>query len=84
MNRDLFNNAQVRDVSNASMAVITTIQDMQPHVQMAALAATFLLLSDHWKVAPQEAFAAVKNLMNHAEGRRPEFNAVAAYMEAEL
>ena len=84
MNRDLFASANLRDVAVASMALVDTIQDMQPHVAMASLTATFLLLADHWKMDQKDAFQLVSNLMNHADGRRAEYKAVAAYMENEL
>ena len=84
MNRDLFASANLRDVSVGSMALIDTIQDMQPHIAMGALTATFLMLCDFWKVDAKDAFRLTSNIMNHADGRRPEFRAVAAYMEGEL
>ena len=83
-NRDLFNNANLHQVCLGSMAIIDRIQSEPPHVQMASMAATFLMLCDHWKVKPQEAFTAVTNMMNHAEGRRVEFDAVASYIAEEL
>lgn len=85
MNRDLFNNANPRRVAQATMAVIDATQrGFQPHEQMHAMAASFLMLAEHWGVPAQDLFTATKNLMNDQEGKRPEFAAVQMYMENEL
>lgn len=85
MNRDLFNNANPRRVANATMAVIDALQvRFQPHEQMHAAAATFLLLAEHWGIPAQDLFTATKNLMNDQDGKRPEFAAAQQYMENEL
>lgn len=84
LDRDLFNNASVKVVAPAAMALIDTIQGCQPHTQVAAITSVFMLLCEHHKIPAHDAFAAVTNLMNHAEGRRPEFAAVRQYMEEEL
>lgn len=85
MNRDLFNNADARRVANCTMAVIDATQrGFHPHEQMHAMAAAFLLLAEHWGVPAQDLFTATKNLMHDVEGKRPEFAAVADYMENEL
>lgn len=85
MNRDLINNANPARVANATMAVIDATQrGFQPHEQMHAMAAAFLLLSEHWGLSPQDLFTATKNLMNDNLGKRPEFAAVQQYMREEL
>lgn len=85
MNRDLFNNADPRRVAQATMSVIDATQrGFQPHEQMHAMAAAFLMLAEHWSVPAQDLFTATKNLMNDQEGKRPEFSAVAEYMRNEL
>lgn len=85
MNRDLFMNANPRRVANCTMAVIDATQrGFQPHEQMHAMAAAFLMLAEHWGVPAQDLFTATKQLMNDQEGRRPEFSAVALYIEKEL
>ena len=84
MNRDLFNNADLGDVCRGSMAIISTIQEMKPHTQMASMAATFLFLCERWGMPAHEAFTAVKNMINGADGKRVEFLAVQSYMEHEL
>jgi len=86
IDRDKMNNANVREVSTSCFAFVDTASrlNMKPAVVPMALAATFLLLAERMKVPAQDLFTATKNLMNHADGRRPEFAAAAEYMEKEL
>ncbi|MFN4278328.1 MAG: hypothetical protein ACK4FJ_18700 [Ferrovibrio sp.] len=84
MNRDLFNNANLKDVGIAAMSVIDRLQLHQPHVQMAAAAVVFLGLSEHWGIPAQDVFTAVKNMINDGEGKRPEYTAVREYIRHEL
>lgn len=66
------------------MRVIDRIQTLSPAVQLHACAAVFLLVSERFGFEPQDVFSYTNNLMNYAEGRRPEFAAVRAYLENEL
>ena len=84
LNHDLFNHASAGVVANGAMAIVDKLQDMRPHTQVAAAAAVFLLLCESHKMPAQDAFTVITNIMNHAEGRRPEFAAVRQYMEEEL
>lgn len=84
MNLDKFNTAKLRESASASFALLDVNQDEPAHIQLHAAAAYFLLLCDHHKLSPQDVFTATKNLMNHAEGPRPEFRAIRAYMENEF
>lgn len=84
MNRDKLSNLKVRKAANAAMLVIDTMQQLPPEEQIAGLAAAFLLLADRVKMSPQEMFSFTTSIMNHADGRRPEFAAVAQYMDMEL
>lgn len=81
---DRMNNLAMSDVTNGAMAVIDRLQRLPKETQAVSLAATFLLLSEHWGVDPQRVFAATTNIMNHADGRRPEFKAVARYLREEI
>lgn len=83
MNRDTFTNVSLKDAANCSMAVIDRLQKEPAAHQMAAITATFLLACERHGITPGDAFTITKNVMNHAEGRRPEFAAVAMYMENE-
>lgn len=85
MNRDLFNSANPRRVAQATMSVIDATQrGFQPHEQMHAMAAAFLLVADHWGIPAQDLFTATKNLLNDQDALRPEFRAVKAYVRNEL
>lgn len=84
LNRDALNAVDVGEVANATMAVIDRIQNMSAETAVAAMAATFLLMCERYDLTPQDAFAVVDNVMNYAEGRRPEFKAVAQYLDEEL
>jgi len=84
MNKDQLNSLNVRKAANAAMTVIDAIQDMHPAEQLAGITATFLLLADHQGYTAQDMFSITANIMNHADGRRPEFAAAAQYMKEEL
>lgn len=71
--------------ASSAMVVIDALQrGYHPEVQAHGIAAAFILLAERFGVDPADLFAKTTNLMNHAEGRRPEFAAVAQYMEKEL
>ena len=84
MDPDMFKSVNVPEVANATMAVIDTIQDTPPHVRVAAISCAFLLMCERVGIEPQDAFSVVTNLMNFADGKRPEFAAVKAYLEGEV
>jgi hypothetical protein len=84
MNLDKFNNSKLRESASSAFALLDVNQDEPAHIQLHAAAAYFLLLCEHHDLPPQDVFIATKNLMNHAEGPRPEFRAIRAYMEGEL
>ena len=68
----------------AAMAVINSVQQVPPAVQAHGIAAAFILLAERYGLEPQHLFQRTTNLMNYAEGRRPEFAAVAEYLANEL
>lgn len=84
VNRDLFMNAKLHDVSTATMSLVDAVQSAPRHVQLAAFGAAFLLMVDQSGLPMSDVMGAVKNMMNHAEGKRPEFRAAEAYMQHEL
>lgn len=81
---DAFSSAPVSQAARASMAVINAVQQLDPAVQVHGMAAAFLLLAERFKLEPQDLFAKTTNLMNYAEGRRPEFTAVSEYLAGEI
>lgn len=84
LNRDLMNHAGVRESATSTMRVIDAVQDLPPHLQVIALVASFKLMVERYGVNPQDAFTVADNIMNHAQGRRPEFEAVRAYLANEV
>lgn len=83
LNPDALNNADVGLTANAAMAVIDRLQDFTPEVQMLAMTASFVLLAQRHKQRPSDLFVTADNVINGAEGKRPEFAAVAHYLENE-
>lgn len=84
LDRDLMNMVPVKDAAVATMRVIDAIQDLPPHLQVIAVVATFKLVTERFGVNPQDAFTVTDNIMNHAQGRRVEFDAARAYLENEV
>ena len=84
MNTDALNHVSTVDVTRAMMAMLNAVQDMDAHIQAPAMAALFTLACERHGLKPQDVFTVTNNIMNHAEGRRPEFEGVAAYLANEL
>lgn len=82
--RDLLNMLPVQLAATTTMSVIDHLQDFTPEAQIAAVTASFKLLTERFGVDPQDAFSVTDNIMNHAEGTRVEFNAVRAYLANEV
>jgi predicted double-glycine peptidase len=83
-NRDLMNHASIKESAASTMRVIDAAQDLPPHLQLIGITATFKLMIERFGVSPADAFTVADNIMNHAQGRREEFNAVRAYLENEV
>lgn len=83
-NRDHMNMVPAKDAATATMRVIDGVQDLPPHLQLIAVTATFKLLLERFGVDAQDAFTVADNIINHAQGRRVEFDAVRAYMDNEV
>lgn len=84
LNRDLMNLAGVRESATSAMTVIDAVQDLPPHLQVIGITAVFKLMVERYGVNPQDAFTVTDNIMNHAQGRRAEFEAVRAYLANEV
>lgn len=84
LNRDLLNNVDRMPVRQGTFAVVDALQDMPAQVQVASIAAAFVLACERFKLEPQDAFAAVSNMMVMPTGdRAPEFKGAALYMREE-
>ena len=84
LNKDKLNNSDVKGAALAAMTFVDTAQNLPPEDQVLGITATFKLLMEHYQINPQDAFSVANNVMNHADGRRTEFEAVRLYMENEL
>lgn len=84
LNRDSLNMVPVKTAATATVRVIDAIQTLPPHVQVIAIVAAFKLLIERYGVEAQDAFTVADNVMNHAQGRRAEFDAVRAYLANEV
>jgi hypothetical protein len=84
LNRDLLNTVPLRKAANACVAVVDAIQDFPKEVQAVAIAATFVLLAERFGLPAQDLMTVTSNVMNHAEGRRAEFQAVSRYLKTEV
>ena len=84
LNRDLMGMAPVKQSATSTMRVIDALQDLPPHLQMIAVTASFKLMADRFGMPVQDAFTMTDNIMNEAEGKRPEFAAVRMYLENEV
>jgi hypothetical protein len=83
---DRINNA---DLTVSAVAAFDVANALQHHHQFKAeqavgCCAAFITLAESMKVNPAELFRAATNLMNHADGRRPEFDALRMYFENEV
>lgn len=78
-------NAPVKAVTQAAFELIDKAQTHEPHVQVHALAATFILLVEAYQLDTQDVFTAVKNLMaSTAAGHSDQYQALIAYVQHEL
>ena len=79
--RDRMMNAGVTEIATATTAAIDALQGRPKHIQVAAFAAAFKLVTEDAGVDGPDALSMIDNAMNHAEGRRPEFKAIARYLK---
>jgi hypothetical protein len=80
----MMNHASVKESAASTMRVIDAAQDLPPHLQLIGITATFKLMIERFGVPAQDAFTVADNIMNTAQGRRVEFDAVRAYLENEV
>jgi hypothetical protein len=84
IDNDKTNNANPERVAKAAFNVIDRLQLFQPHEQVLAAAALFVILTDAHKANPQDIITVTKNLMNEKQKLRAEFAAVRDYVKHEL
>lgn len=83
MNPDKLSMLPVRSASTASMSVLGAIQDMPPEEATVGVTSAFFLIAERWGLDPRDLLGLTTNIMNHADGRRPEFAAVAEFLRNE-
>lgn len=84
LNPDIMNMLPTKDAANATMYIIDKVQDLTPEQQIVAITASFKLLTERFNVEVRDAFNVADNIMNHAQGRRVEFEAVREYLKNEV
>lgn len=84
LDRDSLHLIPSRTAAQRTIGVIDTTQDWPPHEQLVALAATFLLMCERYQSDPAEMLRLVERIINHSEGKLPEFSAVRDYLEKEF
>lgn len=83
--RDAFHSLRTKLAARATAAIFDANQYRSPEEQVAGAAAAFLLLCEAYKVPAQDAFSAVKNMMNHHETRGgTDFDGLRSYLGADV
>ena len=83
MNRDKLTNMSVREAAVGTMQVLVSLQDEQPEKVVAAAAAFFLHACARFGIPANDAIFITTNIINGADGKRPEFKAVEQFMAEE-
>ena len=83
--RDLLANAPITDAANAAMAVVDSVQSCPNNgVILLGFSAAFLLAVEASGLTVSDVMVYTKNVINNAEGKRPEFQAVSRYIDNEV
>ena len=83
---DTMINAPRTSVALGSFHLLSTAQDFRtPGIRLASATSLALLLCEHYKVDPQDAFTVANNLMNdHDDRGLTDFEAIRLYMKEEM
>lgn len=83
--RDLVGNASLVSTARCAMSALDAVQtEPDKGAQFLGLAAAFLLAAEVSGLSVPDFMGYARNAINHAEGRRPEFEAVATYVAYEM
>lgn len=83
--RLLLGNASIPSTARLTMAIADRIQDEPSQgVRLAALSSAFLLSLELSGLPAADCLGMARNIMNHAEGIRPEFAGVREYLRNEV
>ncbi len=80
-------NADSSLVARRCAKLFSANQDQETAVQLLALAASFIILSDACRIPAQDVFSAVANLMYdpiHSSGRKHQFDAMRFYLKEDV
>lgn len=81
---DHFTHLSQEGTGIATVAALDALKNSTPEQQVAAMGAAFLLLCESYKVAAQDAFTVIKNVINGAHGPTVEFNAARMFIENDI
>lgn len=83
---DLLNNMPRREISKGTFNLLTKLQDEPDQVKIAAPCALFLLLCQHYNVAPEEVFRMTSNALAYDQEQATEehFGATRAFLRHEM
>lgn len=82
---DLMGNVSLTEAARAAMSVADAVQNFPNQgVRLAAIVSVFTLAMEITGLNPAEVVGRAKNVVNQAEGRRPEFRAVQSYLAVEV
>lgn len=83
--RDALGNTRLSEAANVAMAVANAVQSIPSKgARIAGTAAAFLILLEESGMPAPDVLGMARNIINHAEGRRPEFAAVTDYIREEV
>jgi hypothetical protein len=78
-------NVNPDDVSQAAYEALDCLQNHPPHIQAAAVGTLFVAIAEALKASPQDVMTVISNVLHDdRNGRRPQFAALALYIEHEL
>jgi len=83
MDRDKLSNIEPKQAANAAMQVVDALQRFPAGTQLMGLATAWKMAMDLYGVSISDVMTYSGNLINDTDGRRPEFSAVAEYLEKE-
>ncbi|MDM8214758.1 hypothetical protein QUW15_01055 [Desulfovibrio piger] len=83
--RDLIGNAPLRASARAAMSIADAVQRIPDYgSRFIGIASAFLILCEESGISAADLLTMTRNCMNDAEGKRPEFRAVARYVRHEI
>lgn len=83
--RDHLGSVPLVDTATATTAIADTLQRIpNPGVRLGAILCASLLATEASGLPLADCFGTARNIMNHAEGKRPEFLAVSDYYKNEV